>query len=182
MSYPWENSAAAIDNLRIQEFPVDDELIWKENQDLKSKVVELSSQVTDMEELIKQQTSQIAEIQKVSQTTFDKLTKQSEHLRLQVEELTSQNSALKTNLEVHKENEFIYPIIVNAIISKKSGLIGEAKVKKTTDGVITWMSQRAKVVRYLRENHLFPSVADHLESLLFVTDTQLLSQIRGFII
>ena len=193
--YPWQENLNTTSEILV-DFPIDEDLLTQQNETLKLTINELNAKLQSAETKLTENQSLIEQLQKVAQTTFEGLNKQNEKLKKDNEDLilnydnqkteldivTKQLETAKEELEAQKENEFIYPIIVQAIMSQKAGFIGEAKIKRTITGTLRWMTQRANVIKYLRAKNLYPKVAKYLENMLFVNEAYLLKQIKNLVV
>jgi hypothetical protein len=182
-SYPWTRIAPQPP--QGSDLPIDNDTLLLEHQNSQTVISDLMEKLDEQtilnqkqNEIIESQQKSIQELQSVSSQTFDKLNRQNEHLKQEIDKL----NILKQEIQVQKENEFVYPIIVQAIISQKAGLIGDAKLKRTTFGTLRWMQQRANVIQYLRSRNLFPQISKYLEQMLMIDETQLMAQIHNLIV
>lgn len=174
------------------DLPIDVDYVVEQNVDLQKKLqernnleVDLQSQNNVLKENLKTEMedkmlwqqkcedclNRIDELKSVSTFTFDKLNNELQLLR-------SENDLLKQKEQQERFNEFLYPVLVQSIISYRAGLIGEAKMKRTLDGTLRWMQQRVNVINYLYERKMFPEYRTKLSEMLNIDSESLIQLVK----
>lgn len=195
--YGWQKLVPpkeAID-MRTSDMPHDCDACVQDLRVTKQHEATLSQQITNLE-FIQAETSKTAEAAlKKEQELLEVLEAKEDELvslRLELEsakkkahEIHSSSTAIFLKYEKQIEvltsernsnnlRELLYPVFVQAIISHKTGLVGEPKRRRTIAGMLRWLQQRANVVDYLRnKGGEHAKMADRLAACLFIDENQL---------
>jgi chromosome segregation ATPase len=178
-AFPWEH---LVDENSLRDLPADEDLLQTQNTDLRERIRVLEAENAQLLEDVSHNTKAtqaatdmvaakqdaMAELQRTSKQVFEKLEYQIKDLEKQVQEAAS------VDLQ--------YAVIVQAIISYKQGLFGDAKQKRTLTAVLRWMQQRANVVRYLQDKNLYPAVQRKLTSSLLVSEDFLIHLVQTYVV
>jgi myosin heavy subunit len=194
--YPW--MYLFDDEALKSDLPADVEELENQVDQTQAEKEMLAKSLDQQKQLVEQQAAhldtqhkKLSEMKEVSTSTFDKLTSQNKRLEdekaelqaehremcekfaLHIKQLQDENVAMQEKQSENAFSELIYPIIVQSIISHKAGFKGEAKRKKTQNGVLRWLHQRRNVIVYLKSHNLHEDVIDELENILFIDEEAL---------
>lgn len=171
--YPWMHLFE--EEISSAELPVIDTTDLKEQVKIKeSEASGLHDKLESQFALLQEQTKQLSiqqhklnEIKDVSNRTFDRL-------NATIDTLKEENRLLRQEVEKHSPfDELIYPILVQSIISHKSGTNPEKKQKQTLNSTLRWLQQRRNVIKYLQCHNMHLDRIEHLEKLLYIDEARL---------
>jgi hypothetical protein len=161
--YPFVNLFDKTD-IPSSDFPVD-------TDEIKTLLGTTQQRLLGAEDLLQNQQDKLKELKKISSATFNKLSQQ-------ILQLKEKNAMLQNQLVDSDNDALIYPILIQSIISHKSGITDLAdKKKKTLNGVLKWLHQRRNVILYLKDHDKHQEVTKQLEKILFIDESSLLKLI-----
>ena len=142
------------------------------NADLPGR--ELAQAVAQQEVVIKESAEKLQVLRDVSDATFDKM-------QQQINEKDRQLDKLTLALDGHID-PLTTTTLTQAVIAHGKGLTGSDADSYILKGVIQWLGQRHKVIKYLKNLKQWPKECSAMETILSIDKIALEAQARRYVL